>query len=179
MPPKHVPRHVVEQPLDQSIRLIPLTQGKTAIVDAEDYEALSAHHWIASGREGKSFYAVRYEWKNNKRIASYKMHSVIQLVPERWVVDHINGNTLDNRRSNLRAVTYSQNSINRRLQSNNTSGHKGVSRNAITGKWTVLIQVEEEYKLLGSYASFDLACKIYDAVAAVLHGEYRRTAPRK
>lgn len=143
--PKRAVRHAVEQPQDQTIRLIPLTQGLNAIVSVEDYEDLSRHHWMALKHPFR-ISAVRDIWEHSVRIGrEYMSHRVIA-PPVGRIIDHINGDTLDNRRSNLRIATASQNAINKKLQINNTSGQRGVSWSKTLCKWVVLIQIEEDYK---------------------------------
>jgi len=82
-------------------RRIPLTQGKYAIVDPENYERLNKYKWYAS-KGGSTFYAVRSAWDSiNKKKRTIKMHREIINPPYPLVVDHINRNGLDNRKANL------------------------------------------------------------------------------
>lgn len=106
-----VKRHTIIQPPDQSIRLIPLTQGQNAIVDSTNYEWLNQWNWTAKKRLD-TFYARRYETQNGKRVTVY-MHRLITGInsPE---TDHRNGNGLDNRRWNLLPCSRSRNQSNRR-----------------------------------------------------------------
>lgn len=87
-----------------------------AIVDATDYAALAGHRW------SPGTYAVR---KVRSNVAIF-MHRQIMGEPAGYVVDHINGDTLDNRRCNLRVATLSENAANRRRHRNNRSGVTGV-----------------------------------------------------
>jgi hypothetical protein len=107
------------------MKYIQLTQGKQALVDDEDYEYLNQWKW---------FYNNGYAWRK-LRISSQKgdagrivlsMHRVINKTPDGFYTDHINGNKLDNRKSNLRNVTRSQNLANSKLRKDNSSGCKGV-----------------------------------------------------
>jgi hypothetical protein len=112
-----------------SVRYIPLTQGKYAIVDAEDYERVSRYKWCLS-RTGKQLYAQRRT--GGKTI---RMHQFIMKPPKGMVVDHIDGNGLNNRRSNLRICTRPENTRNRRRNPNTASGYKGVWHDKKTGKY--------------------------------------------
>src|SRR5882762_1985840 len=100
-----VSRHEVTQPLDESYRLIPLTQGQNAIVDAADFEWLSKWNWQAQWDEHtKGFYARRALYGGGAVI----MHRLIYKSPCKQV-DHKNHNTLDNRKLNLRGCNQQEN----------------------------------------------------------------------
>lgn len=113
---------------------IELTQGKFAIVDDADFERVSQHKWYYN--EG---YAVRNTKKNGKCV-KICMHRVINKTPNNMLTDHANGDTLDNRKSNLRTCTVRQNSQNRKLPCNNLSGMKGLHFEKATNKWVAKIQ---------------------------------------
>jgi len=157
-----------------AFRRIPLTQGKFAIVDVEDYQALARHKWF-SVKYGRCFYAGR---KGISKITGRKtrfilMHRQILEVPEGKVVDHINHNGLDNRKANLRIVTVLQNSWNARKQTGNfSSKYKGVSLIKRTWKWKANIIYKGKKIFLGCFDDEHSAAKAYDARAAKLFGEY-------
>lgn len=88
------------------------------------------------------------------------MHREIAGAQAGDVVDHINGDMLDNRRANLRIGDKCLNSINRRAQSNNTSGHRGVDFDRKRQKWCARIKTDGKQRYLGRFASLD------DALAA-------------
>jgi hypothetical protein len=125
-----------------SYRTIPLTQGKVAIVDAEDYESLSAHRWLVTSLK----YAVR-------RFGGRPvyMHRIILNAPKGIQVDHINGDGLDNRRENLRLATNAQNGRNRKAQKNNTSGFKGVTYSHQEKHWRAQIMANGRNIYLGYF----------------------------
>ncbi len=164
MPKKPVKRHHVTQPSDPTIRLIPLTQGRNAIVDIADYEWLSQWNWSSDwNHDTKSFYA-----RNRKG----RMHRVILGCKSGEMVDHINSNTLDNRRNNLRKCTSTENTYNQRKRSDNTSGFKGVYPQQ--EKWIAQIGFEGTQIYLGIFASPKKAAEAYDVAARRLHGEFAR-----
>jgi len=111
-----------------------LTQGEKVKVDDEDYISLNQYKWTGTGAK-KYRYAIR-TITINKKLYQVRMHRIIMHAPTELIIDHINGDTLDNRKSNLRIVTYQQNSSNVRLYSHNKSGYAGVSWNSkkITNK---------------------------------------------
>ena len=108
------------------VKKLPLSQGKFAIVDAEDFERLNEHKWSYS-LMGKQEYGIRglKKHESDKRGTLLLHQAVIGKAPEGLVTDHINGNGLDNRKSNLRFCTPSQNMINKRKKGT-SSKYKGV-----------------------------------------------------
>lgn len=146
-------------------RTINLTKGKAALVDDDDFERLLKLKWRAK-KDWNTYYAYRSHRK------TFSMHSFILGTSKGFEVDHINGNGLDNRRSNLRIVTHSQNMANRRPQRNGTSCYKGVSWNKQWQRWVSKIYPNGKNIFLGYYASEIEAAKIYDVAAIKFFGEY-------
>ena len=130
------------------MKKIKLTQGKHTIIDDIDFIKLSNKKWYFSHG-----YAMRDS--SNGRIY---MHRLINNTKIGLDTDHINRNTLDNRRKNLRSVTRSQNQINRATQKNNTSGYKGITWNKKRKKWQAQILINNKYINLGCFI------KIKDAI---------------
>jgi hypothetical protein len=96
-------------------RLIPLTQGQFAIVDEADYDWLMQWRWIAARNSAKTniYYAKRRVRLDEGKIILLGMHNLILDTEKGKVGDHWNGDTLDNRRCNLRQLTFSENLRNR------------------------------------------------------------------
>jgi len=154
---------------DPWVRYIPLTQGLYAMVDASDYGWLNLHNWCAK-KEGHTYYAMR---RHNGKIIM--MHQEIMLPAEGYVVDHINGHGWDNRRSNMRNCTRTQNMRNRQKQSKPaTSKYKGVSRNRKTGQCIARIGYKGESIHLGTYKTDIEAARAYDRAALKFHGRFAR-----
>jgi hypothetical protein len=147
---------------------IPLTRGKFAIVDDDDYEYLSNHKWYAINSGG---YATRSYVEDGKRIF-VRMHRLIMNVPEGFIVDHIDGNTLNNQKSNLRICTRAENCRNRGLNKNNTSGYKGVMRNKSKNRWAAVVMYNREKVNCGHYKCKHEAATAYNLKAIELFGEY-------
>lgn len=105
-----------------NVRKIPLTQGKFAIVDEDDFEEVSKYKWYYMKNAG---YACANTFIGGKR-KTLLMHRLINKTPYRMQTDHISGDKLDNRKSNLRGCNATENSMNKEKYSNNTSGMKGV-----------------------------------------------------
>lgn len=162
---RKIKRPSVKQPDDEKIRFIPLTKGQVAIVDKEDYEWLSQYKWHAVNN-GEKFYAYRCR---NKR--SLSMHRAIMNEPKGMLVDHKDGNGLNNRRNNLRVCTTSQNHQNRR-RTFGSSRYKGVHWNKKGKKWAAAITDKGKYKFLGHFDDEAEAAKAYDRKAKELFGEF-------
>lgn len=130
------------------MKIIVLTQNKFSLVDDEDVEKLNKYKWSVH-TDG---YAVRgildkdYYYKNNrkKKILTIYMHRFVMNTPKNMEIDHINGNRLDNRKSNLRIVTRFQNKMNHRLYKNNTSGYSGVVWDKQRQSWKATISSNNE-----------------------------------
>lgn len=145
-----------------------LTRWKIALVDNDDYDWLSEWTWAAYLNSGK-WYACQSK-KNYSRV-TVPMHRVIMDAPKGMVVDHINGDGLDNRRANLRICTTAENMRNRGLPSNNTSGYKGVFIQK-NGKSNAHIQLNRKLIHLGMFNNPVDAAHAYDEAAKRLFGEF-------
>ena len=157
--------------------LIPLTMGQFAIVDASDYERISALKWYAHySAKTKSFYAANRSVKNGKKVTTYMHREVLGLTAgDKRQADHIrSGDTLDNRRSNLRISTHAENARNKRMMKNNKSGAKGVCYKKRRGIWEANICVDRKQIYLGTFYSLESAKSAYDEAAKRLHREFAR-----
>lgn len=141
--------------------------GVFALVSDKDYARVNQYKWyLLKERQRRGGpYARR-----NKPTHMY-MHNFILGVKG---VDHKNHNGLDNRRSNLRRATQSQNNANQGLRRNNTSGAKGVSWDKVNRKW--LVQIRKNYRrcTIGRFDSIEEAAKAYNRKAKELFGEFAK-----
>lgn len=156
------------------MKTIPLTKGYEAIVDDEDYEFLMQWKWTAVIDRSGRVYATRHARKHEGNSSSRRMHRVICATRDGMETDHKNGNTLDNRRDNLREATRIQNMRNRALHKNNTSGHKGVGWHSKIGKWQARISVNKRRINLGFFIEKEDAAAAYMSRAAIEFGEFNR-----
>lgn len=153
------------------MKLIPLTQGKSAKVDDSDYEWLSKWKWNADRRKSGKWYARRSYYVNGKRLKAY-MHVEIMSPARGLDIDHIDGDGCNNQRFNMRVVQHQQNTWNQKKRSNNVSGYKGVSWYNPSRKWRACIVVDARQIHLGYYFDVLEAAKSYDQAASLYHGAY-------
>lgn len=147
--------------------------GRTepAIIDKEDYDKVKNYHW---NNEKYSKYTFAKKQKNNK-IQIIRIHRlIIGLEDENMQVDHINGNTLDNRKCNLRIVTQRQNSYNHKVRKNNKYGVTGIHLIKSNNTWNARIVKNGKEISLGCYKNFDDAVKARKEAEIKYFGEYRR-----
>jgi hypothetical protein len=147
---------------------IQLAQGEVALVDDEDFEWLNQYRWHIND----SGYAVRNVSKKIAKNKTVRMHREIMNTPFDLETDHINGNRLDNRKTNLRICTSAQNKKNAKKRTDNTSGYKGVDWDKINGKWRAKILVNGKQITIGRFANIDDAAHAYDEVAEKQYGEF-------
>jgi hypothetical protein len=172
-PPK--PRLEPPDSLYHGTKYIALTKGQFALVDEGDFEELSRFNWYASwAKSTQSYYAVRRTGTESGRHFEY-MHRYILGLGWRESGDHINRNTLDNRRVNLRPCTNQQNIFNQGISSRNRSGFKGVSFFKTRNKWRAVLSTRGEYRHIGYFDSPEDAARAYDSVVTDLHGEFAWT----
>jgi len=149
---------------DGTVKQIPLTGGLYAYVDAADYERLSQHRWRVYGG-----YAARYE-----KGRPIFMHHEIMKPPKGMVIDHRNGNRLDNTARNLRACTHGENTHNCPKRMGAVSRFKGVWRVRSSRRWYATFTFKGEVFRLGSFSEEIEAARAYDYRAVECAGESAR-----
>lgn len=154
--------------------ILELTRGYFTILDDEDYERFAGMGWWAQvGKEGSSVYAVKSISRGSRKAGNKRLHlhRLILGLGEGQEADHINRDTLDNRRSNLRVATRTQNIWNRSSGEGFASPFKGVSRRK-SGKWVARITINGKRVSLGYFWSEEEAAKAYDRAALENFGEF-------
>ena len=151
---------------------IQLTQGKVALVDDEDFEYLNQLKWFADKATNGKFYAVRKSIRINKKGINQKMHRMIFGNDLKLHIDHINGDTLDNRRCNLRICTHQQNMFNKSISKSNKSGYKGVSYMNTSKMYKASISINRKTIFIGYFYYAKQAAKAYNIAAVKYHGEF-------
>lgn len=147
---------------------IPLTQGKVALVDADDFDFLMQWKWRAE-RKGNKWYASTYY--NGKGVGMHRI--LLGLTSSKIFGDHIDGDGLNNRRSNLRSATLYQNLQNTSCHVDSKYGYKGVDRRS-PNQWRARIQIYGKTIYLGSFKTLELAAQAYNEAAIKYHGEFAR-----
>jgi hypothetical protein len=147
---------------------IPLNKGMFALVDDGDFERLNQYKWRVA-KIGNTYYAER------GGSTGIRMHrDIMGSMCAGKLVDHSNGNGLDNRRCNLRVCTISQNAMNGRRATNNTSGYKGVNYHKCKRRYRATIKKDGKSKHIGLYDTAEAAARAYDKAARMLFGEFAR-----
>ena len=157
------------------MKQVALSKGQFALVDDSDYELVARKKWYAHySSRTKSCYAYREERTTEGIRYSVPMHRfLLGFVRGDGVkVDHINHNTLDNRRENLRKATDAENSQNRRSLKKPRSGYKGVYPNRHRTGWTAWIKKSNQRYYLGHFRDREEAARAYDKAAKELFGEF-------
>jgi hypothetical protein len=156
-----------------TFRKIYIGEGEFTIVDQQIYYQLGHLKWSVCGND-KNVYAARLIKKTACGLRSIYLHREIMNPPKGILVDHRNGNGLDNRRANLRLATRSQNSANKRKRKNTSSRFIGVNFNKTAARWYVFVKKNEKRYWVGSFVNEIDAGRAYDEAAKKYHGEFAR-----
>jgi hypothetical protein len=148
------------------IRVLVLTQRQVTVIDPEDFDLAAQYSWHAKwDSRVRGFYA--YTTAPGGR-TSFPLHALLTGFK---LTDHVNHDTLDNRRINLRAVTSSQSNANRRANRSSHWPYKGV-RKLSSGRWMAFITIDSRERSLGTYDSAEQAAEVRDTATRKYHGEY-------
>lgn len=157
---------------------IPLTQGYFTVVDDEDHEYLSQFKWRAENAHRADrfpIYATRGVRRQKNKTERESMHRLVIGAKAGELVDHIDGDSLNNTRSNLRIANATGNSRNRRKRRTpTTSKYLGVCWNKTAGKWQAGIQANKRQRFLGLFVDEDSAALAYDKAVEELNDEFKK-----
>ena len=152
---------------NDTVKLITV-KGEEILIDRIDYDKIKEYYWSINSQG----YAISVINGKHKRI-----HLMILDKPNGFVVDHINGNNLDNRRSNLRICTYKENARNVRVSKNSKTGYLGISLTKF-GRYRARITVDGKEVRLGNYENLEDAIKARKEAEIKYFGEYSPTLSR-
>lgn len=136
-----------------------------AIIDLDDIDIIKKYKWCLSSSNGYAITMIKGKQKS--------LHRYIMNPSDNMVVDHINHDRLDNRRSNLRICTQQQNSWNTSISKNNKTGKTGVSYIKEYDSWQVVIYVDGKNKYIGRYKSKEEAIKVREEVEEKYFKEFK------
>lgn len=154
--------------------VIRTSKGEEILVDEEDVDLVGKWTWrkIGKGYVARSIYDKS---KPSRRTNQYLHRFLLGLSDgDGLIVDHINGNPLDNRRENLRLCTVQENGWNSKIRSHNKSGFKGVFLDRRSGRWAACIKIAGKQRFLGLFPRADLAHEAYAAEAKKNFGDFAR-----
>jgi hypothetical protein len=152
------------------MKTISLTKGMLAIVDDDDYDKLSKFKWMASYYPKRRKYNACRSIGTKPHQQTVLMHRIIMNALKGSDVDHINGDTLDNRKSNLRICTRAQNMANVKARSHNKLGVKGVYKS--NNRFRATIRVNHKRYHLGYFDSLSEASAAYNKAARENYGDF-------
>lgn len=155
------------------MKQIPLTQGKFALVDDDDFQLLNQFEWQAlKGRH--TYYAVRQEWiiGGNRSNTIYMHREILKITDRSLFVDHGDGNGLNNQKYNIRSCTDTQNKFNMRHRVGGTSKFRGVCFDKRVKKWRARANKEKTVFELGFFSTQEEAARAYNSKAIELYGEF-------
>lgn len=150
-------------------RQIRLNKGRFALIDADDFEWLNKLKWHVTDRG----YAVRSESLGGGKSRSVSMHRMILDTPKGMVSDHINGDRLDNRRSNLRICTLRENAYNK-SNCDHSSQYKGVGWKKQSNNWQARVRFNDKWMHIGIYEDEIAAAVAYNEKAKEFFGEFAK-----
>jgi len=154
-----------------AMKEIPLSKGRFTSVDDEDYPYLMSHRWYLE-KEGDHYYVIHRPKTDGKKRRICMHNKIMGPAPENQIVDHIDGNPLNNQKSNLRFVTRRQNSQNRHQKK--TSIFPGVYRDKRSNRWRARIFIDGASHHIGYYRSeveaFNGYCSKLKEIGCVLVG---------
>lgn len=156
--------------IEGDIAYVPLTGGYEAVIDVADVPLVEGYAWRVF-KGGRQKYAVS-SIGGRKNVQYLRMHRMIAGDIKGLDVDHVDHDGLNNRRSNLRICTRSENLQNQRKRLDNASGFKGVNFYKRTGRWRAYIMKDRKSQHLGYFDTPEEAYAKYCAASQELHGEY-------
>lgn len=154
------------------MELVILSKGFKTIIDKEDYKFVNSFKWYACQKDNR-YYAsrtVRYGNRKDNKKHHLFLHRILLNAPEGIFVDHINGNSLDNRKNNLRLCSNKENSRNRKIKNK----YKGIKKNLNCKTWSARITVDQIELYLGCFKNDIDAAMAYNEAAIKYFGKFAK-----
>ena len=148
-------------------------KGYEVLISKCDLERIQSHNWCKAANQNKRVYFGYRAYGQNEKFIY--LHRFIVDCPSGMEVDHVNMNTLDNRRENLRICSHARNNCNKRKYKTNTSGYKGVYWHKQRLKWVAEITSNRKKTYLGCFLTAEEAYAAYCIASKKYHDEYGRT----
>lgn len=156
--------------IDRKIVKIYVTnREEPAIVDIDDYDKIKNYNWV-----NDKGYTQSYYWNGKKEKRFYLQKLIMGVRDDKIIVDHINGNPLDNRKCNLRLVNNQQNCMNHKVRKDSKSGVSGVFFDKDKNLWRANISLNRKHIHLGYYENIQDAIRVRKLAEEKYFGEYRR-----
>lgn len=152
-------------------------KGYDVQIDDEDWDRVSQYRWRTSKKKNTDTVYIRaHQYINDKRV-DITLHRFIMgcRYGDGTMVDHINHDTLDNRKNNLRFCTGQENNQNRRKPVVNTTGYKGIRVSTGNNRWGAVVSLNRKNTRVGTYSTPEEAARMYDMLAIKLQGEFACT----
>ena len=168
------PNEIVSQ--DNKITTI-LTKSKKygnhiVEIDSDDYDIIKVYYWRIAKKPNRDKYYIKTNINSKKHLFLHRL--IMNLYDTNLEIDHIDNNTLNNKKENLRICNRTENMHNRIKYVNNKSGYKGVYFSKVLKKWHSRIQNNKEHIHLGYFNDIKDAAIAYNKAAVEYHGEYAR-----
>jgi AP2 domain len=168
-----MPKKIRPIRIEGNIAYVPLTRGYEAVIDAADVHLVEGWNWYAN-IDGNTIYAARKTPRKPGPRTSIIMHRAIMACEKDVMIDHRNGNGIDNTRGNLRSATNTQNQWNQNPPPRGSSRFRGVCWAKDTQKWQAQICIGADKKrlYLGQFANETDAASAYNTAALIYHGDF-------
>lgn len=153
------------------IATLTMSSGREVLIDSADLNLVTQYKWRVSAGYAKAHDRTNQAGVDAKGVFLHRLVMGCTVGDGRYV-DHINGNRLDNRKSNLRICSQAENMRNTKIRSDNRSGFKGVRSHKGGSKWTASISVNKKRTYLGIFDTPEAAYDAYCKAAQELHGEF-------